>query len=92
MLFNNKKYHLELDIGDWCIAESDERGWRGASVLEASGDTYEEMLEDATVFWDDQDGGEWGQTQLFDIFGLDKRFQEYVEQRIKEIVSADLHV
>lgn len=50
-----KKYKISIDVQDYSV---DGPIWRNYGTLEASGDSLEELFEDATVDIKDQDGGE----------------------------------
>jgi len=57
---------LDIDISEMGIYESDEQGWRGASNVVCDGNTLKELIDDATIWWIDQDGGEVMETRLID--------------------------
>jgi hypothetical protein len=62
------KIQVEIDIGDVLdITRSDEMGWRNAMYLYAEGNTTQEVLDDATVFFCDKDGGEAGERKLNEL-------------------------
>lgn len=64
---------LDIDISEMGIYESDENGWRGASNVTCDGNTLKELIDDATVWWIDQDGGEVMETRLVDeVIYLDR--------------------
>lgn len=64
---------IQINISDLGIYDSDERGWRGAAEVVAEGNNLNELIDDATIFWIDQDGGEVMQTALVDeVIYLDR--------------------
>lgn len=48
---------LELDLKDWDITVEEER-WASAELLVGTGATLSELIDDARIFFADQDGGE----------------------------------
>jgi len=49
---------IEIDVSDTGISKDDQPRWEGVDTLVAEGETLDELLDDAEVFFRDQDGGE----------------------------------
>jgi len=58
--FKQKKYSLELEFDGFEVL--DEGPWHKAQYIDAYGDTLDECIDNATVFYIDQDGGEYRST------------------------------
>ena len=58
---------IEKELGDWGFVDEDSGRWRCWDYVLAQGSTLEEILDDATVFASDQDGGEAGCDSLGDL-------------------------
>lgn len=79
------KYSFELSGVDEDVTDRFDRyGWVGADTLVAEGDTLEEVINNATVFCMDQDGGEVGEIALE---SLSKSGVKYYEARLAELVQ-----
>lgn len=81
-------YFIDIDISAHGICESDERGWRGASAIVAEGENLAEILEDARMFWCDQDGGECLETEVDSPWMVQLIINEYASQydrRLREL-------
>lgn len=80
-----RKYRVSIDT-DLGIDWADSGPWRSFQLM-ASGDTREELLEDATIFYIDQDGGELGSCGYEHS---DNETQEAVEREIDHALGLAL--
>lgn len=55
--------YIEIDISSYCIDNTDRGYWRGADCIISEGDTLDELLDNALIYWTNQDGGEAGETE-----------------------------
>lgn len=60
-----KNIYIEMDLSGYGIDICDEGPWQGLDMLVAEGSTFEELLDNATIGFLDQDGGE-GRIAPFD--------------------------
>lgn len=77
--------YIEIDISDRCIDDSDHGYWRGASTLVSEGDSLDELLDNATIYWSDQDGGEAGESEGDDDWCAELIQTEYYKKIAKDI-------
>lgn len=75
LIYTTYKFNIDEDLG---IMYQDSGPWRSYQ-LTASGNTFEELLEDATISEVDQDGGE------LNCYGLDDADTEVERETIKLI-------
>ena len=75
---------LEIDISEMGIYESDEMGWRGASEIHCAGNTLKELIDDASIWWIDQDGGEVMETRLVDEVAYIDRLSQVVRDHYRD--------